>query len=152
MNVVVKRLGSSDRAAARRLFSMLAESFDEKDGPLSDSYVDQLLGRKDFWALAAVAGDDIIGGITAHSLPMTHQESSELFIFDVAVRSAYRRQGIGRRLVAALCMQASEAGIHKLFLAADNLDEHALQFYRRLGGMATPTTMFVFSTAETGPD
>jgi hypothetical protein len=37
-----------------------------------------------------------------------------------------------------------------LFLAADNADEHALDFYRRLGGLPTPATLFVFSTRN-GP-
>jgi|SRR5450631_2277344 len=144
MDIRVKRLVSNDRPDARRLFVMLAESFEENCSPLSDAYLEQLLCRSEFWALAAFAGEDIVGGLTAHTLPMTCQESSEIFIFDIAVCSAHRRKGIGRRLVSTLCRQASEAGIHKLFLAADNDDEHALDFYRRLGGIPTPTTMFVF--------
>jgi aminoglycoside 3-N-acetyltransferase I len=145
MEIIVKRLGLKNRLEARRLFSMLAESFDEKCAPLSDAYLDQLLSRKNFWALAAFAGDDIIGGITAHTLPMTYQESSEIFIFDVAVRSAHRKKGIGRRLLTALREQASKDGIQELFLMAENEDKHALEFYRRLGGKPTQTTVFVFS-------
>jgi hypothetical protein len=33
----------------------------------------------------------------------------------------------------------------QLIVAADNADEHALDFYRRLGGVATLSTVFVFS-------
>jgi aminoglycoside 3-N-acetyltransferase I len=148
MNIVIERLGSSDRSEARRLFSMLAEAFDEKRDLLSDAYLYQLLCREDFWALAAFVGDDIVGGVTAHTLPMTRQESSEMFVFDIAVRSDHRRKGIGRRLLESLSKRASESGIRELFLAADNADEHALEFYRRLGGVSTPATMFVFSTRK----
>jgi aminoglycoside 3-N-acetyltransferase I len=71
--------------------------------------------------------------------------SSEIFLYDIAVLSAYRRKGIGRRLLAALRHQASQAGIQELFVAAESADEHALDFYRHLGGKPTPTTMFDFS-------
>jgi aminoglycoside 3-N-acetyltransferase I len=145
MEVTVKRLGSNDQLDARRLFTLLAEVFEETRAPLSDSYLHELLCRKDFWALAAFAGDDIIGGATAHTLPMTRAETAEMFIFDVAVRGPHRKKGIGRRLLTALRMRASEAGIHELFVAADNADEHALDFYRRLGGVPTPSTVFVFT-------
>jgi aminoglycoside 3-N-acetyltransferase I len=146
MNVTVKRLNSNDQLEARRLFTILAEVFEETCAPLSDTYLQELLCRKDFWALAAFAGDDIIGGVTAHTLPMTRAESAEMFIFDFAVQGPHRRKGIGRRLLSALRMEASEAGILELFVAADNADEHALDFYRRLGGVPTLSTVFVFSS------
>jgi aminoglycoside 3-N-acetyltransferase I len=145
MDVRVKRLGSNDQADAQRLFTILAEVFQENCAPLSDSYLHELLGSKDFWALAAFAGDDIVGGLTAHTLLMTRAESAEIFIFDVAVQASHRRKGVGRRLLTELRKQASEGGIHELFVAADNADEHALDFYRRLGGVSTQSTVFAFS-------
>ena len=144
MDMRVKRLDSSSRKEAQRLFIMMAEVFKEDCDTLTDSYLDQLLCRKDFWVLAVFAGDDIIGGVTAHTLPMTYNESSEIFIFDIAVRSAHQRQGVGRHPVTTLRRLASEVGVYEIFVAADNEDEHALDFYRRLGGMPTPTTMFDF--------
>jgi aminoglycoside 3-N-acetyltransferase I len=148
LDVRVKRLGSNDQLDSRRLFTILAEVFEETCAPLSDTYLNELLRRRDFWALAAFVGDDIIGGVTAYALPMTRAESTEMFVFDVAVQSLHRKKGIGRRLLTALRKQASEAGIHELFIAADNEDEHALDFYRRLGGVATLSTVFVFSPAD----
>jgi aminoglycoside 3-N-acetyltransferase I len=145
MDITVKRLGLNDQPDARRLFAMLAEAFEESCAPLSDRYLDQLICRSDFWAMAAFVNAAIIGGVTAYTLPMTKQESSEIFIYDVAVLSAYRRKGVGRRLLTELQNQASEAGIHELFVAADNDDEHALDFYRHLGGNPTLTTMFGLS-------
>jgi aminoglycoside 3-N-acetyltransferase I len=62
MDIAARRLRMTDRADARRLFNLLAEVFEEDCAPLSDRYVDQLLAREDFWALAAFLGEDIIGG------------------------------------------------------------------------------------------
>jgi aminoglycoside 3-N-acetyltransferase I len=140
-----KRLTPRDREEARRLFTLMAQVFSEDCNPLSDGYLDQLLSRREFWAIAAYSGEDIIGGITAHVLPMTRAESSEIFIYDVAVRAEYQRRGVGRRLLTALREQTSESGMKEMFVAADRDDLHALDFYRALGGVPSPVTIFTFS-------
>jgi len=138
------RLGTGDRDLARALFSLMAQVFEEACRPLSDGYLDRLLAREEFWALAALEGEQIVGGVTAHVLPMTSTETSELFIYDVAVRRDRQRSGVGRRLIADLRDRAAAAGIEVLFVPADNDDTHALDFYRALGGVASPVTFFTF--------
>lgn len=141
----VKRLRVGDRQVARALFTLMATVFEENAEALSDDYLDRLLAREDFWALGAFAGDDVIGGITAHTLPMTRTQSSEMFIYDLAVHPNHQRTGVGRRLVAELRAQAAAVGIRELFVPADNDDAHALDFYRALGGTTSPVTIFSFT-------
>jgi aminoglycoside 3-N-acetyltransferase I len=133
---------------AKELFAMMTQVFAEDCERLSDGYLDRLLSRADFWAIAAFVGDDIVGGVTAHTLPMTRTESSEVFIYDIAVRGDQQRKGIGRRLMTALREAAATVGIQHLFVPADNDDVHALDFYRALGGVPSPVTFFTFSGAE----
>lgn len=144
----VRRLTASERELARALFTLMAAVFEEQAGPLSDAYLDRLLRRDDFWALAAFAGDAIVGGLTAHTLPMTRAERSEIFIYDIAVRADHQRRGVGRRLVTALREEAANAGITDLFVPADDDDMHALDFYRALGGVPSPVTFFTFSAGS----
>jgi aminoglycoside 3-N-acetyltransferase I len=156
-----RRLTTGDRELARALFSLMAEVFEEEPRPLSDGYLDRLLARDEFWAIAAFesAGGDrgnrgnrgnrIVGGITAHTLPMTRAETSELFIYDVAVHPAHQRKGVGRQLVTELRERATAAGIRDLFVPADNDDLHALDFYRALGGAASGVTFFTFADPDT---
>ncbi len=141
----VKRLTLGDRDLARSLFTLMADVFEEDGEALSDDYLDRLLGREDFWAIAAFIGDQIIGGVTAHTLPMTRTESSEIFIYDLAVRPDQQRKGVGRRLVAELRAKAAAMGISEVFVPADNDDVHALDFYRAIGGVASPVTIFTFT-------
>ncbi len=141
----LKRLKAGDRELARALFILMTEVFEEGSGVLSDGYIDRLLGREDFWAIAAFVDDAIVGGLTAHTLPMTRAEYSEIFIYDIAVRSEHQRMGIGRRLMEELRAQAAGMGIRDLFVPADNEDVHALDFYRALGGEAAPVTIFTFT-------
>lgn len=147
----VARLRGSDRDIARRLFTLMAEVFGEGCEPLGDAYLDRLLARADFCAVAAFEGDDLLGGLTAHTLPMTRSESAEIFIFDIAVHADHQRRGVGRQLVSQLREEAARAGIETVFVPADNDDEHALDFYRALGGDPAPVTIFTFSAAGESP-
>jgi aminoglycoside 3-N-acetyltransferase I len=138
------RLKAGDSHLAKTLFLLMAEVFEEECQALSDGYVDRLLARPEFWALAALEGDEIVGGLTAHSIPMTTTESSELFIYDIAVRSDHQRKGVGRALVDTLRRDAAKMDITVAFVPADNDDRHALDFYRALGGVPASVTIFTF--------
>ena len=130
---------------------MMDEVFEAHGETLSDAYLDALLARDSFWAMVAVDNREVIGGLTAHTLPMTRAESAELFVFDVAVSVGRQREGIGRQLLHELRAGATRAGIGDIFVAADNEDAHALDFYHATGGEAMPVTMFTFSAAPTAP-
>ena len=142
--ITVRRLGSSDVALARETLTLMADVFEEPHGSLSDVYVSSLLARETFWVLAALRDGRPIGGVTGHALPMTRDESTELFIYDLAVHPDHQRQGVGRALVETMRAQAATVGIRVTFVPADNDDIHALDFYRALGGEAAPVTIFTF--------
>lgn len=145
MTITTRRLEPNDTATGKILFTMMAAVFGEESAPLSDAYVERLLARRDFWAIAAFDGVEVVGGLTAHTLPMTREEGSEIFLYDIAVREDRQRQGIGSHLVAALREAGSAQGIHDVFVPADDEDEHALDFYRALGGEPVKVTIFTFS-------
>jgi aminoglycoside 3-N-acetyltransferase I len=141
----VQRLTVADIERARALFATMAAVFETEPESLSDEYLARLLVREEFWALAASVDGRTVGGLTAHTLPLTRTEASEVFIYDIAVIPEYQRQGIGRQLVETLRERASACGITVVFVPADNEDAHALDFYRALGGVAAPVTIFTFS-------
>ncbi len=148
----VRRLHVGDEALAAEMFRVMAAVFAEDDDndetgeALRDDDVAALMRRSDFWAIAAIEGDAVIGGLTAHALPMTRDRSTELFIYDLAVKPEWQRRGIGRAIVAELLARAHDAGIGTAFVPADNEDTHALDFYRAIGGTPSPVTFFTLST------
>ena len=140
----VARLGTGDGGAARELFAMMSAVFEVTQEDLSDRYVDELLARRDMWILAARDADGIVGGLTAHAIPMTHSEAKEIFIYDVAVRADHQRKGVGRILMAAVRRFAAAAGSAELFVPADEDDAGALDFYRAVGGAESRVRFFTF--------
>lgn len=86
----------------------------------------------------------MVSGLTAQVLPLTRREVQELFIYDIAILSRYRRRGLGARLIEVALATAAASGIAAVFVAADNEDEHALEFYRVLLGESSAVTVFTF--------
>jgi aminoglycoside 3-N-acetyltransferase I len=123
----------------------MASVFGKSPRPVSAEYAASLLNRDDFWVLAALGDGEPIAGLTAFVLPQTHAESAELLIDDIAVAPTHQRRGIGRLLVEMARHLAVKRGIATTWVPADNADVHALEFYRSLGGVASPVTVFTFS-------
>ena len=138
------RLTADEADLARQQFTMMADVFEEERSPLSDRYLEGLLMRPEFWAVAAIDGDKVVGGLTAHTLPMTRSETSEILIYDIAVSQNYQRKGIGRLLMKALREAASQSGIQTVFVPADIEDLHAVHFYRAVGGVESQVAFFTF--------
>ncbi len=148
MGIRTTRLRTADARDAKRLFALMARVFGEQHVELGDDYLGRLLSDDRFWALAALSDGEPVGGVTAHTLPMTRSESCELFVYDIAVLPSHQRHGIGRELMRALRAEAALVGITNVFVAVDAEDAHALDFYRALGGSASPVTIYTFADAN----
>lgn len=127
---------------------MMGEVFEHPPAALSDEYLHRLLVRDDVIALVALDDGVPVGGLTAYVLPLTRSAVSEIFLYDIAVRADHQRQGIGAQMMTWLRAKGRVLGTENVFVPADNEDTHALDFYRALGGIAAPVTIFTFDAAE----
>jgi aminoglycoside 3-N-acetyltransferase I len=143
------RLTAADRVLAKKLFAMMQDIFGEPYLPLGGNYLDELLRREDFWAIAVLAGDEIVGGLTAHTLPMTRSEAAEVFIYDIAVHAEHRRAGVGRLLMSTLREVTHAAGVRDRFVSVDAADDEAIAFYRAVGGAQADVMHFTFAERAT---
>jgi aminoglycoside 3-N-acetyltransferase I len=146
--VRVRRLRREDRELARATFALMASVFVEKHTPLSDTYLDGLLQRPDFWAFAATRDGAVIGGMTAHTLTMTAFEGAEIFLYDIAVSPTHQRRGVGRQLIEVLRREAASMGVSTIFVPADDEDTGAIDFYSALGGRPRRVTFFEFGSGS----
>lgn len=123
----------------RRLNALFAREFEEPETynarPPGDAYLRELLSRPHFIALCAFQGAEILGGLVAYVLQKFEQERSEIYIYDLAVARAYRRQGIATALIEKLRALAPGFGTSVIFVQADTTSEDvpAQKLYASLG-------------------
>jgi aminoglycoside 3-N-acetyltransferase I len=132
-----KVLEGDDLPLMRALLKLFGEAFDEIDtyqaNPPGDDYLRALLSKPHFIAIAALRGDEVIGGLAAYQLEKFEQERSEIYIYDLAVAEPYRRQGIATALIEALKPVARERRASVIFVQADPGDDPAIRLYQSLG-------------------
>jgi len=96
-------------------------------------YLQQLLGSDYFIALAALKDEHVVGGIAAYELRKFEQQRSEIYIYDLAVSAAHRREGIATALIGELKKLAAVRAAYVIFVQADIGDEPAIALYTKLG-------------------
>jgi aminoglycoside 3-N-acetyltransferase I len=133
----VQTLGPADIARMRGLLAMFGEAFEDPQtyasAPPGEGYLGRLLARDDFVALAATKGEEVVGGLAAYELTKFEQERRELYIYDLAVARAHRRQGIATALIRELQRVAAARGAWVIYVQADLRDEPAIALYTKLG-------------------
>ncbi|MGH7615151.1 MAG: GNAT family N-acetyltransferase, partial [Gemmatimonadales bacterium] len=90
----------------KALVAAFGEAFDAVEtytgNQPSADYLQRLLGSDYFIALAALKNGEVVGGIAAYELKKFEQERSEIYIYDLAVSAAHRREGIATALIQEL--------------------------------------------------
>ncbi len=137
----VRVLAPDDAALLRRMLDLFGRAFDDADADADaylhrqpdDEYLQNLLARDTFVALAALQAGEVVGGLTGYILPKFEQARSELYLYDLAVDAACRRQGVATALIDRLQQFARERGIGVIFVQADLEDAPAIALYSKLG-------------------
>jgi aminoglycoside 3-N-acetyltransferase I len=136
----IHRLTPEDLATMEGLLTMFGEAFEDVEtygaARPSRAYFERLLGSDTFIALAALKAGAVVGGIAAYELHKFERERSEVYIYDLAVAAAHRREGIATALVGALRKIAAARGACVIFVQADLVDAPAVALYTKLGARA----------------
>ena len=133
----ITRLNASDLKLARSLNALFAREFSDPESYSSslpsDEYLSAQLANPGVISIVAREGDDIIGGIVAYDLPKLEQARSEIYIYDLAVKEAHRRQGVASALIHEIRNVAKERGAWVIYVQADYGDDPAIALYTKLG-------------------
>ena len=144
----IKRLAKEHLADFQALVNLFNVVFEEESKIGSETHLLKLLSSKNFIALAALAENEVVGGLTAYELPMYYSDSSEIFLYDLAIKPEYQRRGIGKGLIQSLKAHCIRQGIKEFFVMAHAEDEHAIEFYRATGGKSENVVNFLYETLE----
>lgn len=133
----VRTLGPGDAVSMSAVLSMFGEAFRDMatytGAQPSAGYLERLLGSETFVAIAALDGDQVVGGLAAYVLPKFERERSEIYIYDLAVAKTHRRRGAATAMIAELQNVGASRGAYVIFVQADYGDEPAIALYTKLG-------------------
>lgn len=139
MTFKIHHLDSNDTLLMEAVLKCFAEAFDDPDTynanrPGKD-YLKTLLGRESFIVIAAQQDQEVVGAIAAYELTKFEQARSELYIYDLAVKSVHRRQGVATAMINHLKEIARERRAYVIFVQADTgiEDQPAIALYSKLG-------------------
>jgi len=130
----VRRLGPGDEDVVRKLA--------EREPQVG------LLADEATIFLAAFDGTEPIGFVFGYELPRRHGAPSILFIYELEVDAAFRRQGIATRLMTELEQIARSRGIADGFVLTEPDNAAANTLYESLGGERSDAVMWDYRYAD----
>ena len=133
----VQILTRVDLGPMRAVLALFGEAFEDREtytnAQPDDAYLSDLLANKSFIAIAAISKQAIVGGLAAYVLPKFEQVRKEIYIYDLAVSSACRRQGVATAMIEELKKVALAMGAYVIYVQADHGDDPAIALYTKLG-------------------
>lgn len=144
--MTVRALTPDELPQFQSLLRLFERVFEMKDFiPPPDEHLRSVLADDGFIAMVAEEEGAVVGGLTAYILRQYYMTRPIAYVYDLAVETARQRKGIGLRLMAELREHCRARGCDEVFVQADNVDEHALRFYRKSGASEEAVTHFTYS-------
>ena len=131
MNPTIRILGPDDASVLDRVVPGVF------DNPVDARWTAEFLADSRHHLAVAIDAGQVIG--MASAVHYVHPDKPpELWINEVAVASAHRAQGVGRRLLEALFEQGRVLGCHAAWVATEPRNVPARRLYAALGGVEVP--------------
>ena len=137
MPYTYKHLTTTDVPLLKNLLQVFGQAFNElptyQNAIPSDTYLQSLLAKPHFIALAAMQANEVVGGLAAYVLEKFEQDRREIYIYDLAIAETHRRKGLATSLIKTLQQIAKEKHAYIIFVQADPGDDPAIRLYQSLG-------------------
>jgi GNAT superfamily N-acetyltransferase len=93
----------------------------------------QIVGRETDGVLVAVRGDEVIGLVSIHAMPLLHREGNAGRITALAVTQSARGEGVGTALVRAAEDWAWSRNCRRIEVTSGDHRHGAHKFYEQVG-------------------
>jgi ribosomal protein S18 acetylase RimI-like enzyme len=136
--IAISRLGPGD--AARAVETVRAF----KGRSRSASALESFLRNPANYLLVAEAEREPAGFLLAYRLERADRNEPQMFVYEVEVAEAWRRRGVGSRLLDAIQSLARAEGMFEAFVLTNRDNEAARGLYARAGGAVEDDAAMVF--------
>ncbi|MDQ2719424.1 MAG: GNAT family N-acetyltransferase [Bacteroidota bacterium] len=143
--ITYKKLSQADITKLTELINIYADVFDTENFSIPNKeYLQTLLDKENIVFCVALLDNLVIGGLTAYILPSVYYPSSQVYIYDLAIKQNMQRQGIGKKLILFLKNYCTEFGHKEIYVQADIEDQNAIDFYKATGGHSEKVIHFTY--------
>ena len=154
MDVPIRRLGPGDEATLELLAKDDAD-FDLEGRshalpPLKPSMAQRYLANPSVLHWIAVQDGVVTGFLYCAHLLLRSHPGQELLLYEIGVRQAHRRKGVGRALLDYMARWMQKSEISEVWVCADN--RVAVDFYRGCGfASEEPQPVYLTRSIEPAP-
>jgi ribosomal protein S18 acetylase RimI-like enzyme len=150
MTVSIKRLGPGDEAILELLAREDADfDFEARGGeltPLKPGNAQRYLANPNVLHWVAQHEGEVTGFLCCSLVFLRSEPAKELLLYEIGVRSAWRRQGVGRALLTHMENWMQNNGVAEVWVCADN--PTAVAFYRGCGFADQPQPVYLTREVE----
>lgn len=145
MNITLKKLSNLDSKDFIALLKIFEEAFEMENFVVpNEKYLQNILNKTDFMVFVVLLENQVIGGLTAYHLQSYYEQSSEIYIYDLAITTEHQRKGYGKMLISYLKDYCKTNDIEEIFVQAAAEDTHAIDFYHKTAGIAADVIHFSY--------
>ncbi len=135
MDIQINRLGSGAEVAALQAARHL-KSLEERNGrEPSLPHLEAFLAQDTNYLILASSGGAPVGFLTAYRVPDYFSDGKMVYLFEIEVLTAYRRQGIAKRMVQRLIDLCIADGVEDIWVGTENDNLAAKRLYTSTGGV-----------------
>ena len=140
MNVMIRRLGAGDESLAADVCSLFKRS------PGSVARAARFLGNPRNYLVVAEVDGTLAGFLGAYRLERLDSDADQLFVYEVEVAPAFRRRGVGTRLMDWVRRAVRDEHLMEAFVLTDSGNPAAIGLYGSTGARVEhgTGTLFVY--------
>ena len=128
----IKRLGLGDEAMLTQytldIVDFELDHADKPKRPLDAAAAQRYLANPTMLHWVAYVGDNVIGSLYCTVLPLPADDEQELVLYEIRVRDAWQRQGVGHVLLNEMDRWMRDNVVSYVWVLADN--DIAVSFYQ----------------------
>ena len=146
MQIEFRKLQANELDIFIELVSLFEEVFEMEEFRMPPrAHLQDLLHDKSFHVFVAISDrQEVLGGLTAYTLQQYYATQPLVYIYDLAVDNRHQRKGIGTKLISTITSFCKAEGVQEVFVQADRVDEHAVEFYRKTGATEEDVIHFYY--------
>ncbi|MBD3637056.1 MAG: GNAT family N-acetyltransferase [Crocinitomicaceae bacterium] len=142
--MVIERIKPDEIEKFIELREIFIDVFMQDAPALTEQQYAQLRDNRNFVAVGATVGFELVGGLTAHIIPNYYKGGLDFFIYDIAIKREHQRKGVGLELLKFAQQFCKDHGIKEMYVAAEDTDEQALSYYRKTNAEEIGTRFFIY--------